>query len=376
MSTLAHEALATTHWRLGGWAARAWRRMGWRHVLLALVVHVFREVFGTLGGILFLPFEGGGRDAFVMSLLNGRWLVPNVLIIYCVLVADEAFNDGVPALRAFGLALLAMSTFVPVVRWNLAGLMGWPRMGAPSMLFGALSILFQGGLALSIYAYWRVTQRAIRQAQAAETERARNEQRVQAAKLLALQSRVEPQMLFDALGRIGALHVREPHAADALLADLIALLRAMLPGARADNSTVEREFALVDAWLRVTRNSAHDAARVQLRMAPGAQSIGMAPMLMLPLLRTVLALPDAAQCEWTLSAEAAGDRLIVTLQANADPGAETADLLASANVSSLHDRLTALFGRFARLTVSAMPPTLTLDLPRLPEDPDDDGPDR
>jgi LytS/YehU family sensor histidine kinase len=313
-----------------------------------------------------------------VSLLEGSWLVPNLLIIYCVLVADEAFSDGVPPLRAYGLALIAMSTFVPVVRWNLAGLLGWSRWkgGPPSMLFAALSILFQGSLALSIYAYWRVTQRAMRQAQAAEAERARNEQRVQAAKLLALQSRVEPQMLFDALGRIGALHVREPHAADALLADLIALLRAMLPGARADNSTVEREFALVDAWLRVTRNGAHGAARVQLRIAPGAQSIGMAPMLVLPLLRAVLALPDAARCEWTLSAEVAGDRLIVTLLASGDAGAETADLLARTNLSSLHDRLTNLFGRFARLTASAMPPTLTLDLPRLPEDPDDDGADR
>ena len=46
-------------------------------------------------------------------------------------------------------------------------------------------------------------------------------------------------MLFDALARVGELHVREPLAADALLADLIALLRAMLPGAKADNSTVE-----------------------------------------------------------------------------------------------------------------------------------------
>jgi hypothetical protein len=378
MNTLANDALPTAHWRLGAWAARAWRRMGWRHVLLALVVGLVRAVFGPLGGIYFAPFEAAGGSELVVNLLSGSWLVPNVLIVYLVLVADEAFNDGMPPLRAYGLALIAMATLVPVVRWNLAGLIGWARWrgGAPSILFGALSLLFQGGLAISIYAYWRVTQRAMRQAQAAETERARNEQRVQAAKLLALQSRVEPQMLFDALGRICALHVREPRAADALLADLIALLRAMLPGTRADNSTVEREFALVDAWLRVTRNAARGATRVQLRIAPDTHSIGIAPMLVLPLLRTVLALPDLAQCEWTLSAEVAGDRLSVTVQANADVGAETADLLASADLSSLHDRLTVLFGPLARLTVSARPPALTLVLPRLPEDPDDDGPYR
>jgi hypothetical protein len=77
-----------------------------------------------------------------------------------------------------------------------------------------------------------------------------------------------------------------------------------------------------------------------------------------------------------LGAQVAGERLIVTLQADAGAGAETAGLLESVDLSSLHDRLTRLFGRFARLTVSARPPALTLDLPRLQEEPDDDRPDR
>jgi len=377
VNSLVFEAPAVPQWRLGAWAGRAWRRMGWRHVVLALVVYVVRQVFGPLGGIFFPTFDPSafGLDPIV-DFLNGSWLVKGGLVVFAVMVADEAFADGVAPLRAYGLALFALVALSPVVTWFLSGLLGWPRMGAPSMLFAAASNLFQGSLAVSIYAYWRVTQRAMRQAQEAETERVRNEQRVQTAKLLALQSRVEPQMLFDALGRIGELHVRDPYAADALLAHLIALLRAMLPGARADNSTVEREFALVDAWLRVTRNEEEGPARVRLRIAPGAQSIGIAPMLVLPLLRSVLALPNAAQCDWTLSAEPARDRLIVTLLANCDAGAETAELLASMDLSSLHDRLTQLFGRFAHLAVSARPPTLTLDLPRLPEDPDDDGLDR
>ena len=380
MNALAHEIPVTPHWRLGAWAARAWHRMGWRHVLLALVLHFARHVFGPLGGIFFLPFEPepgfAPVVALLVGLLDGQWIVPNVLIIYCVLVADEAFNGGVPPLRAYGLAVVAMSTLIPVIGWHLAGLVGWRRMGAPSMLFAALAILFQEGLAVSIYAYWRVTQRAIRQAQAAETERVRNEQRVHAAKLLALQSRVEPQMLFDALGRIRELHVREPQAADALLSDLIALLRAMLPGASTGNSTVEREFALVDAWLHVTRKAAHGAADVRLRIAPDAHSIGIAPMLVLPLLRTALVLPHAKQPEWSLSAQIRGDRLIVTLEADADAGIDTAGLLESADLSTLHDRLAQLFGGLARLTVSAQPPALTLDLPRLQEEPDDDRPDR
>jgi LytS/YehU family sensor histidine kinase len=181
-------------------------------------------------------------------------------------------------------------------------------------------------------------------------------------------------MLFDSLGRVGELHAREPLAADALLAELIALLRAMQPGAKADNSTVEREFALVEAWLRVTRDTGHGSHQVQLRMTSDAAPIGIAPMLVLPLLRSVLASPRAMELEWVLSANITSHRLIVTLQSCAS--AETAELLATADLSSLHDRLAQLFGRSARLTASSQPPALTLDLPRLQEDPDDNRADR
>jgi hypothetical protein len=348
--------------------------MGWRHVFLGLLVEVVRELADPLGGALFPPTETNP----LISFLDGGQLVAAVSMVYCVLVADEAFEDGVPALRAYGLAVIALAAFLPIAPLLPTFLPGREALlrgrGAPWFLWWSLVALYEGSLGVSIYAYWRVTQRAMRRAQAAETERVRNEQRVQAAKLLALQSRVEPQMLFDALGRIGELHAREPWAADALLTDLIALLRAMLPGARADNSTVEREFALVDAWLRVARNAAHGAARVQLRIAPDAQSVGIAPMLVLPLLRSVLVVPYATQCEWTLDAKVAGDRLIVSLQADAN--ASAAGLLAGADLSSLRERLAQLFGRSARFTVSSQPPALTLDLPRLHEDPDGDHSDR
>ncbi len=377
MNALTHKIPPLPRSRLGEWAARAWQRMGWRHVVLALALRFLREVFGPLGGLFFVPInDPPGWQGLIEQFLSGAWVAGGVWIVYCVLVADEAFDDGVPPLRAYGLAVIAMAAIVPVADWFLAGLMGWYRQGPPTMAWWAQAMLFQGGLGMSIYAYWRVTQRAMRRAQAAETDRVRDEQRVQTARLLTLQSRVEPQMLFDSLGRIGELHVREPEAADALLADLIALLRAMLPGAKVDNSTVQREFALVEAWLRVTRHAARTTARVQLRMTPDARPVGIAPMLVLPLLRAVLALPCATPPAWVLSAKTASHRLIVTLESEADAGAEVAGLLERADLSSLHDRLTQLFGRSAHLTASSQPPTLTLDLPRLQEDSDDDRADR
>ena len=263
MTALAHTLPALPRWRLLEWVARAWRRMNWRHVLLALGLQLGRDLFGPLGGIFFLPVPPGW-DPWT-KFLDGSWLVGSGAIIVCVLVADEAFDDGVPPWLAYGLAVISFSLFVPVASW-IGGHFGWHAESLPSIAWWSQSLLFQGGLGTSIYAYWRVTQRTMRRAQAAETERVRNEQRVQSSRLLALQARVEPQMLFDSLGRVASLHVHEPHAADALLADLIALLRAMQPRQTTDNSTVEREFALVDAWIRVSRSAAQGTPRVRTQM--------------------------------------------------------------------------------------------------------------
>ncbi len=377
--------VTTPRWRLGAWAARAWRRMGWRHVLLALLIEFVRSAAHPLGGIFFTPVELPGWDP-ALSYLDGRWAVSGVPIVYGALVADEAFDDGVPALRAYGLAAIAMTVFVPMAQrilfsvpfaWGVTASYAGFDEGAAQFVWWLLAMLYESSFGLSIYAYWRVTQRAMRQAHAAEVARVRSEQRVQAARLLALQARVDPQLLFDALGRVGALHAHEPKVADALMADLIALLRSMQPGASTENSTVEREFALVEAWLRVTRSAGHQGARVRLHMSPGARPLGIAPMLVLPLLRDVLALPRAAQGDWVLDARVAGLRLLVTLHANGDDGnADAAGALASADLSPLRDRLAQLFGQSARLGASPGAAHLTLDLPVLQGDGDDDGTDR
>lgn len=362
--------------------------MGWRHVLLALLIAILRDAINPLGGIFFPPVE---LIHPLIPFLDGSWAVGNIPLIFAVLMADEAFDDGVPPLRAYGLAVIAMVAFLPVTT-RLYGLFIASRLrsdepgpghpitgiedGAAQLVWWMLVTLYECGFGMSIYAHWRVTQRAMRRAQAAETERVRSEQRVQTARLLALQSRVEPQLLFDALRRVGDLHDRAPQAADALLAELITLLRSMQPNARADTSTVEREFALVEAWLRVSRSAGHARAQIQLHMTPGSAKVGIAPMLVLPLLRDVLAVPRTIQIEWCLSAALVRQRLLVTLQPDAADETDAAALLAQANLAPLHEQLSRLFGQTARLAVSASPPCLTLDLPLLLGDHDDHGIDR
>ena len=351
--------------RIVGWIGRAWHRMGWRHVMLALVIQVGRDVFGPLGGIFLLPAPMVTWDP-VAKYLDGNWMVGGLSIVFCVLVADEAFDDGVPPLRAYGSSVLAFSTAAPALDWFLSGHFGWYRLEPLSILWWFQVFLFQGGLGVSIYAYWRVTQRTMRQTRAVETERARNQQRVQSAKLLALQSRVEPQMLFDTLGRVANLHVNEPLAADALLEGLIAFLRSLQPRTAAVSSTVEREFALVEAWVRVMSGIDRGVGRVQLKMEPAARSVSIAPMHILPMVRAVMVLPHAARAQWVLNARVAGPVLAVTLEPRQSD--VMTNPLSGADLSSLHDRLLDLLGPSARLTASVQPPALTLEFPSVRED--------
>jgi hypothetical protein len=349
--------------------------------VIALLIRLVCDGINPLGGILFPPVDLPGWDP-IEGLLTGSWVVSGMLVVYGLKVADQAFDDGVSPIRAYGTLVAGLVLLVPVtarlfvqlVALGDAQQFAGSDEGVAQLVWWSLVTMYEGGFGLTIYAYWRVTQRAMRRTQVAETERVRNEQRVQTARLLALQSRVDPQLLFDALDRIGTLHDHDPPTADALLADLIALLRSMQPSARTDNSTVQREFALVRAWMSVNRTVGRDKARVHLAIAPDSAAVGIAPMLVLPLLRHVLAGPRAAECEWTLSAQVVRQRLLITLGSS---GAviPPVDVLAGADLTSLQDRLEQLFGLTARLVVSAKPPSLTLDLPHLLEDSHDHGAD-
>ena len=379
MSTLAQPIVLAPRGRLGIWVARAWRRLGWRHVVTALLIEFVRGSIHPLGGTFFPPVELPGWDPG-MTFLTGSWLVTNLLIVFSVLVANEAFDDDVAPLRAYGLVVVFLVLSVPVLERLFYALVIPPDgsvgrdEGVAQLVWWSLVILYESGFGLSIYGYWRVTQRAMRRAQAAETERAYSEQRVQTARLLALQSRVEPQLLFDTLGRVGALHASDPSASDALLADLIALLRSMQPSAGADNSTVEREFGLVEAWLRVLRGAGRHGGQVALQMSPESARVGIAPMLVMPLLRSVLVAGPSSSPAWLLSAQVVEQRLQIRLESKS--GGNPSEMVSQVGLEPLRERLAQLFGTLAQLIVSAAPPALTLDLPRLLEDSDDHRADR
>jgi hypothetical protein len=118
---------------------------------------------------------------------------------------------------------------------------------------------------------------------AAETARAQAEREVLESRLKVLQARVEPELLFAALAEAQALQRRDPVAADALLDDLIAYLRAALPQMRGEVSTVAREVALAAAYLKVTPHGRAGQLAIDSEVASPVANVTFAPMILLPL---------------------------------------------------------------------------------------------
>ncbi len=348
------------------WVGQAARAFGWRDVAIAVGLIVLFLTFGNSGGYLLISLTEGTNPIFDPAKTYGKTLFTGLLgrtlpLVFTIRVAELAITDGVRPWRAYLAALLVTLACSQAVLHLPIGTLNRSTQHVGRQLWFLLTFGFQIGTAVVVYALWRSSQRTTQRVRASEAARAHDLQRLQSAELLALQARVDPQLLFDALGRVGVLQHGDPPAADRLLTDLIALLRAMLPRWGVAGSTVEREFAVVRSWLQVTRALAPAPPRVEVALGDRTTGAALAPMLALPMLRNVLDAPGAARLAWRLVAEAAGGRLLVTLAT--DAGSTDAVALDRIDLGPLRERLALLHGDAARLWVTATPPRLVLDLP-------------
>jgi Histidine kinase len=123
----------------------------------------------------------------------------------------------------------------------------------------------------------------IRAAREAELERASAQRNIMASRLQVLQARVEPELLFGALGDVRAAYLLDPGTAESLLDDLIVYLRAALPQMRGGTSTLQREAALAEAYLKVVPAGRSGRLSVAVQIAEAVGASPFPPMVLLPL---------------------------------------------------------------------------------------------
>jgi LytS/YehU family sensor histidine kinase len=185
-----------------------------------------------------------------------------------------------------------------------------------------------------------------------------------------MQARVEPELLFGALQRVGELAgTAASERADRLLDELIALLRLLMPDGSGlddgDGTTVEHELATAVAYLRVHDACAGAAREIEIAIAPEAAAQALPPMLTLTIARMIVRREAAVRAPLRIRAGCADGTLTLDFARNDDDDAKP--LIDQSDLVDLRRRLDKSFGTdTASLATADSAATLTLRLPLRP----------
>jgi hypothetical protein len=196
----------------------------------------------------------------------------------------------------------------------------------------------------------------VAEAKRKEAEYHRMSQQVTEAKLSALQAQVEPHFLYNTLASVQALTEVDPARANAMTGHLIAYLRNALPKMRESVSTVGQEIELVRAYLNILQMRMGKRLAFEIDVPPGLMDMPFPPLMLPSLVENAIKHGLEPQREGgtiTVRASANGKlRMSVT-----DTGRGFADTIgAGVGLANIRERLAALYGDKARLTLEAREP--------------------
>lgn len=218
---------------------------------------------------------------------------------------------------------------------------------------------------------------------AAETEKARaaaNERQALQAQLQMLQAQIEPHMLFNTLANLQGLIAIDSARAQVMLEQLITYLRATLSASRVEQTTLEHEFELMGSYLALMAIRMGKRLRYQLDLPEDLRTQRLPPMLLQPLVENAIKHglePKMDGGEVLVSAQISNNTLLLQVRDNGlglepSPNASMAKQSSNAHegshigLANIHDRLLALYGENAHLTLSDNTPSgvvATLSLP-------------
>jgi len=228
----------------------------------------------------------------------------------------------------------------------------------------ASTTLFWHALGVAVVAQRRLNQRAEAARVAAELEHAERLRELAATELLALQARVDPPLLFERLQTIDRELASAPEQARRRLEALIAWLRALQPHEQVRESTLGRELDALQAYARLSSREAQGSERLLLAVPEAQRLLPMAPLVLQPLLRPLLA---DGRSVWQLRVEpAAGGRPPqLHVDALGPDGDHTWTAARQVELALLRSRLQAVLGPAAQLELGGDDlPHFSLQWPR------------
>lgn len=187
------------------------------------------------------------------------------------------------------------------------------------------------------------------------------------AKLKLMQAQVEPHFLFNTLSTVKQL--AEPKAPEAaqLTGNLITFLRAGLSGLRGDQATLGAEVDMAAAYLAIMQTRMGERLRFSVEVPAGLRDVRVPPAMLISLVENAIKHglePSPRGGTVRITAERQGDDLIITV---ADTGLGMSDIPGGGvGLANIRERMSALFGTHAELTLTENAPHGFIARMRLP----------
>ena len=336
----------------------ALRRITWKIVAATIAIVAGLEVWSVFDNTLNSSATAQTAEANLSSIVIN--LAMAFAIMFTTLVADEMVDRGARRWPTYARAIVAGCAVGALAQWQLYQ---WLAMRTPVEVLGAPSdvivmqpvvaffeYLIWGSIIVFIYVNRRTELRAAARMSAAQLDRAQTQRRTLESQLQALQARVEPRFLFNALAQVRDSYDERPALGRQMLDDLIVYLRAALPHLRDSTSTLEKELTLLTAYESVLR--AHHGKRPDFHFDAAASVLAarVPAMLLLPLFDQILAgapPTTVAGAPVHLSARAADGLLRIEISGPRGHLPPRCDEV----LRDVRQRLAALYGERATLAV-------------------------
>lgn len=325
---------------------------GWRFyaalakllVLFTLAGIALHLVFPTkeLGKMIFLANIVGTVFMFTIfvAYFNYRKMVGKSLRIGIILVICAGAGALVGANEAARDKAITLQQSIET-RWLNAMLIG---LGAG--LFIAVPMAVVGALRNQQY-------HALTAQLELDAERERAGRELSESRLRMLHAQIEPHFLFNTLGAVQQLAEKDAPRAAGLTADLIAFLRASLAEMRSEKVTLEADFGLIDAYLKVMAVRLGERLSYSMELPPALARVCVPSMMLLTLVENAIKHgiePALRGGELSVSAGQEGNSVRLSVRdtgqgMSAQPGQGD-------GLENVHKRLQLIYGARAALTVN------------------------
>lgn len=189
-----------------------------------------------------------------------------------------------------------------------------------------------------------------------EVEAARIQGLLASSQLALLRAQIQPHFLFNTLHSITTLVRSDPAAAEDLIADLAAILRASFSELSDQEMTVGRELELVDCYLRIQQRRFSDRLQLVYRISSGVLNAALPPLMLQSLVENAVihgVAPSKRATKIEISVTREDARLC--LEVRDDGAGLPAAFEPRIGISNTRLRLQTLYGENQSLAVTAAP---------------------